>query len=34
VVKQVVEQHGGRVEVWSQPGEGAHFHVWLPCSTS
>jgi signal transduction histidine kinase len=30
LVKAVVEAHGGRVSVSSQPGEGSEFSVWLP----
>lgn len=30
IVQSIVEAQGGRVEVRSQPGEGAEFTVWLP----
>jgi PAS domain S-box-containing protein len=32
VVKQIVEGHGGRVDVFSQLGAGAQFEVWWPQS--
>jgi heavy metal sensor kinase len=30
IVREVAEAHGGRVEVFSTPGEGTLFRVWLP----
>jgi PAS domain S-box-containing protein len=32
VVQQVIESFGGRVEVWSEPGQGTRFDIWLPRS--
>jgi signal transduction histidine kinase len=30
LARRVVEDHGGRIEVTSQPGQGTQFHIWLP----
>ena len=31
VVQGIVQDHGGCIDVQSQPGQGAHFTVRLPC---
>lgn len=30
IVAAIVTAHGGRVDVWTAPGEGARFRAWLP----
>ena len=30
IVRQVVDRHGGRLEVTEAPGGGARFALWLP----
>ncbi len=32
VVRQVLEMHGGGVEIETDPGEGTRFRLWLPVS--
>ncbi len=34
VVNGIVADHGGRVEVESEPGRGTTFHIWLPTGTA
>ena len=30
IVRQVIDRHGGRIEVSDAPGGGARFSLWLP----
>jgi signal transduction histidine kinase len=34
IVQQIVEQHAGRIDVLSRPGQGSCFTVVVPCGTS
>jgi len=31
---EIIRRHGGEIWVESEPGEGACFHIWLPCRRS
>jgi signal transduction histidine kinase len=34
IAQDLVVAHGGRLKVYSRPGEGSQFTVWLPLDTS
>ena len=34
ITHDIIERHGGRIEVTSEPGQGATFTVWLPVDES
>ena len=34
ICKEIIERHNGKLDVSSQPGEGAAFTVWLPADNS
>jgi signal transduction histidine kinase len=34
ISKEIVERHGGRISLETQPGQGATFTVWLPLATA
>jgi signal transduction histidine kinase len=33
-VREIVREHGGAIDVWSVPGVGSRFTIWLPCSSA
>lgn len=33
IVKEIVEKHNGRIDVFSKPGKGSTFNVWIPLNT-
>jgi len=34
IVHRIIEEHGGYIKVDSNQGEGAAFHIWLPCGNN
>jgi signal transduction histidine kinase/CheY-like chemotaxis protein len=33
-VREIIREHGGAMNVWSEAGVGSRFEVWLPCSNA